>query len=824
VASVNGTTGEVYLVSIPRDDDVVLVSYYFKRSDTVHTDEDVSVQADGANTVFKVDYCPIVTPNNGGITTTTASDVSAKVNGSTVLVSAVDGDSGNITLVAAPLATDVVTVTYSSNEWQDTADILPANSVASVQKVGWTPTTSDFSEGTDFVVDSTGQFATLNWGASFKVASGVHTIGTTYFDSSAITPSLYDNKVYRRRATGLVDSTNKSFVMEFPPTDGVGLGIATDDTALIKAYVGTSPVDATQVRVVSLTSATKTITLRTAPDASKFVYVSQYANRLTDDVWTLTNKTAGAANVGVFTVAGTSAGTAHAIYWSSTDSSVNPSVGATTIPYLTSFDTLGTGAANGDMQVLPGYSTSETIRLTFADATSYTVSSTATSGTGTGADNTGYLNQTYVDRRTGFRVSIGVPAAGNFQLGDYIGYKSQTDFTCSPTGQQVAFRSIPGIKTTVAATTGIGVSDTGTVTTYNKDGDEPAIGDVYYTSFKKNKTASDYEAKIYLNENTLTADKGSINGTNTVVLAAHLCFLNGAPMVAVRQIQKTVGGTDAPDSAYITAIDDFDNPMAGGLRPYLLQPVTTSTGVLSYLKQSNLIQSGQRYANERMSYFGFPLNTSPTAAQTYARGMSCERMVGIYPDGAITTFTDALGYATEILVDGSILAAAVAGRAISPQFDVATPLTRKPITGFTRLYRRLDAVTAAQTANAGLMLLEEGGAEIIIKMDLTTDLTSVLTRTPSVVATKDFVQKGSRNVLASYIGTKFLTQRTGEIEVTLSSYMSALKQAQLIVDFTGIKATVDANDPTTVNVVAYYAPVLPLLWILITFNLRTKVS
>ena len=288
------------------------------------------------------------------------------------------------------------------------------------------------------------------------------------------------------------------------------------------------------------------------------------------------------------------------------------------------------------------------------------------------------------------------------------------------------------------------------------------------------------------------------------------------------KVQRGSGG-DAPDQAYIDGINYFNEPMPGGLRPTLMQPVTTSVPVLQYLKTSNVTQSGIRYANEHVSYFGFALNTSPTVAQTFARAMNSERMIGIYPDGGITTLTDELGNTIEYLVDGSLLASAIAGRDVSPAFDVAEPLTRKQIVGFTRLYRRMDSVTALQTANAGLTVLEETAGGIIIKLDMTTDLTSVLTRTPSVIRIKDFVQRGTRAALDPYIGQKFLSGKTNEIESTLGSYLGSLRRAQIIQDFSGIKATVDPADPTTVNVVAYYAPVLPLLWILVTFNLRSKV-
>jgi len=254
-----------------------------------------------------------------------------------------------------------------------------------------------------------------------------------------------------------------------------------------------------------------------------------------------------------------------------------------------------------------------------------------------------------------------------------------------------------------------------------------------------------------------------------------------------------------------------------------MEPVTTSSSVITYLKSSNVIQSGLRYGNEHASYFGFALGTTPTQAQIYAKGLACERMIAVYPDGAVTTFTDNLGNSTEYLVGGEFLAAAVAGRDVSPAFDVAEPLTKKPIVGFSRLFRRLDSVTSAQTANAGITLLEEAGAGIDVKFGLTTDVSSVLTRTPSIIRTKDFIQRGVRSILSPYIGTKLLIQRISEVENTLTSYLASLQQAQIITAFNNVSAKQDPNDPTILNVEAFYSPVFPLLWIVVTFNLRSSV-
>jgi hypothetical protein len=385
---------------------------------------------------------------------------------------------------------------------------------------------------------------------------------------------------------------------------------------------------------------------------------------------------------------------------------------------------------------------------------------------------------------------------------------------------------IPGVKTTVTSTTGIPVgTDTGLVKTYDLSGAEPDVGDFYYVSFNESKQFDSNgmtDPVFYTQEKAVFGDTGSFTIQNKVGLAAHLCFLNGAAALAILQIEKTVGADDAPDSRYIAGIDVFNQPMVGGIRPSLMEPVTTSINVLNYLKTSNVIQSGIRYANERMTYFGFPLNTTPSSAQVIARAFNSERMIGLYPDGAVTTITDAQGVDVEYLVDGAFLAAAISGRDVSPAFDVAEPLDKKPVVGFRRLFRRMDSVTAAQTANAGLTIIEELAAGMDVQIALTTDVSSVLNRTPSVTRIKDFVQKGTRSALNPYIGQKFLAQKTGEIETTLNAYLRSLAQATIIKAYTGIKATPDANDPTIVNVVGYFSPVLPLLWIVVTYNLRSS--
>jgi hypothetical protein len=229
-----------------------------------------------------------------------------------------------------------------------------------------------------------------------------------------------------------------------------------------------------------------------------------------------------------------------------------------------------------------------------------------------------------------------------------------------------------------------------------------------------------------------------------------------------------------------------------------------------------------RNQSERMAYIGFAAGSGPTTAQTIARSLESSRIIAIYPDSAVVTLTDELGNNADTLVDGTFLAAAVAGSAVSPAFDVATPFTRRRIQGFTRLPRILDAVEANLTATSGVTLLEDLDPVVRIRQGLTTDMSTILTRLPTVTQIADFVQQSARGTLDVFIGTKFLASRTNDVEVSLTAMFNSLVQAEIVGAFTGISAVVDPDDPTILRVVAYYQPIFPLLYIVVSFNLRSS--
>jgi len=441
-----------------------------------------------------------------------------------------------------------------------------------------------------------------------------------------------------------------------------------------------------------------------------------------------------------------------------------------------------------------------------------------TSTSPVGSSGTGAPGQTYTDARTGLRFTVLPASTGSYTPTGYFTLEVGPTFHVSPS---VPRYSIGGLELLVSNTVGVGVNDTASLTTYNPSGVEPTVGDFYFISYRYLK--QDYSPKIFQQLKTIEANFGRTSAENRVTLAAYLAILNGAVLVIIKQVLKIPNTNQASDQAFNSAIDELATPLPGNIKPDIIIPLSTSTAVFTHLTAHCEVQSNIRNQSERIGFIGFASGTSPTSAQTVAKGLNSSRILALYPDSSVITLTDALGQSFESLVDGSFFGAAVAGSAVSPAVDVATPYTRRRIQGFTRIPRIMDPVEANQTAVAGITILEDLDPIIRIRQGLTTNMTSVLTRLPTVVQIADFVQQQSRAILDSFIGTKFLASRTNEVVVSMTSLFKSLVQAEIVGAFTGMTAAIDDEDPTVLRFEMYYSPIFPLLYIMMTFNLRARV-
>jgi hypothetical protein len=232
--------------------------------------------------------------------------------------------------------------------------------------------------------------------------------------------------------------------------------------------------------------------------------------------------------------------------------------------------------------------------------------------------------------------------------------------------------------------------------------------------------------------------------------------------------------------------------------------------------------SSPRQEGERTAIIGTAIGTTPTGVQAIARGLQSELVTLVYPDSFVLTIQDDAGNLTDRLIDGTYIAAALAGSTCSPAVDVATPFTRRQLLGLKSIGRILDPTVANQVAVAGVTVIEQLDANIRVRHGLTTRLDNVITRTPSVQLTIQYVQQVLRATLDPFIGTKFVSTIPKQVEQAVSAAFQRMINAQIVTNVAGIVASVDAEDPTVLRLEAIYVPVFPLEYIVTSLSVRVR--
>jgi len=443
---------------------------------------------------------------------------------------------------------------------------------------------------------------------------------------------------------------------------------------------------------------------------------------------------------------------------------------------------------------------------------------TSTLNSGVGQD--GVVGQTYTDDVTGLTFTIlkrdgnlSYPANGTFRV------TSSTTFT---TNGSIPVQ-IPGVELLVTDTYGCAVGNTAVVDTFKRGGAEPAIGDAYYVSYLYEK--QDFTPALYSKLSTIEQAFGDISPDNPVSLAAYLTILNGGVLVGIAQAKKAANSDLASVQTYRDVLDSLNTPMSGNIKPDVIVPLRgDSTEFFQYLSMNVSLWSDLRHQMERTALIGVAAGTTPEQVGNLVQLLGNARVRVVYPDTLTMVLTNALGTRQEYLVEGYYAAAAVAGNRCSPAIDVATPWTHANIVGFTQVARKLDAVQQNQIAQKGVTILEDNPPFIRIRQGLTTDMTNILTKLPTIIQIADEIQKQARQVLSPFIGQKFIPGVLSQIEGRLSMMLKGMVAAQIISAFQGVQATLDPADPTTCRVQLAYAPVFPLLYIVIQFNVRSSLN
>ena len=435
----------------------------------------------------------------------------------------------------------------------------------------------------------------------------------------------------------------------------------------------------------------------------------------------------------------------------------------------------------------------------------------------TGSHGTGYVGQTYTDATTGLRFTVLPASAGDYDNNGSFTLVVNQIFTCDAS---IPSNAIHGMQFFVYNTLNMAPGTTGVISTYPHKGFQPAIGDVYYISYQYGKT--DLSPQLFRDLKTIQTNFGPPTPGYPLSLGASLALLNGAVIVGLEQVLPPPGQSQASDATFTAAIDTLRKPISGTINADIITPLTTDPSVFTYLNQHCVFMSSPRQASERTGVVGVAVGTTPLGVSAIAQGLSSELMMVMFPDSFVVTVTDNLGNSVEQLVDSSFCAAALAGSTCNPAIDVATPITRRGVLGFTSLGTILDPTTENQVAVSGVTIIEQVTTGLRVRHGLTTNLASVITRTPSVTLTIQYVQQTMRATLDPFIGNKLVNQTVININNRVTGMFGQLIDRQIVQSVTGISVAPSPTDPTIVTVEAIYVPVFPLEYIVATLQIKVS--
>lgn len=438
---------------------------------------------------------------------------------------------------------------------------------------------------------------------------------------------------------------------------------------------------------------------------------------------------------------------------------------------------------------------------------------------GVGQD--GYIGQTYVDSVTGLTFTILARDGGVDYPQDanaFFKWNVSQNITCNA---NIPKNFVNGVSVIVSNTTGVAVGDTANLETFDKGGNEPDIGQTYYISYTQEKV--DYTTKIFSSIADVVAEYGDVSTENPLSLGAYLTILNGAGTIACKQIKREAGASEITETQMIEAIDSVEGGITATLTPSIILPlIPASESLLSHISKHCDLQSSLRFRSERTAILGFASGTIPKEAGRLANLTASSRVRVVYPDIASLTLTNTTGNPVTYIVDGRYLACAMAGATTSINIDVATSWESRQVNGFNGVLRNLTPVEANATAVKGVTILENAGTTIKVRHGLTTNMSSVLTKTPTIIQIADQVQRNMRNVLDGFIGVKNLPVVQAQVLLAVNNEFQRLVSSGIIESFTGLSVTQDPLDATGLLVNAFYKPVFPLLYIQFTFNVRSN--
>ncbi len=307
----------------------------------------------------------------------------------------------------------------------------------------------------------------------------------------------------------------------------------------------------------------------------------------------------------------------------------------------------------------------------------------------------------------------------------------------------------------------------------------------------------------------------NMNGAWTLPVAAQLAQLNGASIVCLMQMNPADGSNASqvraalqklfiPNINIVVSLDAADNAL---LIPDITAHVETASSTINRL--------------ERTAFIGFSAASNPSDSQMlgYATAASSNRVCVVNQTN--TTYKMFIGTSTtQSVVDGSMMAAAIAALRTNPAYDVAQPLTREVVSGISTT-NTLAQSEKVILSNGGVLIVDNISGSPKIVFGTTTEFDTILNQLYQVTEITDYCAQTLRGLLDPiFIGQKLLANTPSQVETVSGAIMQTVQQANIITSFVPPTATVNPAQPTQILLQVGIQPTLELDTILITLGLN----
>jgi len=379
--------------------------------------------------------------------------------------------------------------------------------------------------------------------------------------------------------------------------------------------------------------------------------------------------------------------------------------------------------------------------------------------------------------------------------------------------------------------------------TWSPSGKEPASGGTYYVTYRKPVPSDQYDFQIYTDENEIIRVHGAESLEYLVTVGAIVALRQGCPAVGVLQINLEdtgaypSGGPDNPtDADYYVAftralavLEQLDTDQCRILVPMTTLDSVTYPILSDYLDHvyTMSLTSQRRWrtmirgrAATASASNSTVRDAFSTLAQSYRSHQAARRMVVVSPGEVSRVIRDPItGVASAVNFDGSVLAAAAAGKICAYQTP-AMPITMKDFTAVS-MGRTFSNADMNIMAGNGVCIFFYKGRVLKCRHGITCDLTNANTQEISVVEIEDYIKVQSIFVLETrYIGSMFTDELTASIHASVIALWEQLINQQVIDDYDAGSVSVsrDPDDPRICNIFGRVKPIYPLNWIDIRFK------